>query len=49
MDKKLLSLIFVSLFCLSLASAGDFIIRNESDSSDYYFVVNGTNGGMKIG
>ena len=32
------------LLVLPSVSAGDFIIRNESNSAQNYFVVNGTNG-----
>ncbi|MFH1528058.1 MAG: hypothetical protein ABIG69_15745, partial [Bacteroidota bacterium] len=45
---KLLCLIFVGLICLGLVSAGDFVVRNESDSSDIYFIVNGTTGNTNI-
>ena len=46
---KILFLVFCCLiFSFPLVSAKDFIIRNESDSSDLYFVVNGTTGDVDI-
>ena len=42
----LIACLFLLLF--PLASAKDFIIRNESDSSDLYFVVNGTTGNVDV-
>ena len=47
MNKKSIFLICVLL--IGLVNAGDFVVRNESDSTDIYFVVNGTTGNVGIG
>ena len=45
-NKNKILLILVLLLAVSFVSAKDFVIRNESDSTQNYFVVNGTTGNL---
>ena len=51
MKNKLLLILVLGMFLVGsfgVVSAKDFVIRNQSDSSDVYFSVNGTTGNVNV-